>query len=66
MHAVFADGLTVIWWNASSTFRVYHAGHELIAFTNYHAETLEDAQRIARNWYADGGPETVQDYLTHA
>ena len=66
MHAVFTDGKAVtIWWNASATFRVYHYGRELIAFTNYGAETLADAQAIARDWYVNGGAEDVDIHLAH-
>lgn len=52
MHAVFADGLTVIWWNASATFRVYYAGREILAFTHYDIETLGQAQSAAKDWYS--------------
>lgn len=57
MHAVFADGLTVIRWNTQATFTVNHAGRDVHAWTNYSVQTLEQAQGAAAQWWHDGGKE---------
>lgn len=64
MHAVFTDGrAVVIWWNASATFRVYHYGRELTAFTTYGVESLAQAQAVAGDWFHGYGKDSIQDHL---
>jgi len=46
-----------IWWNGSATFTLRGSrGHwDIEAFTNYHAENVEQAGEIAAEWWTDYG-----------
>lgn len=65
LEVVFTEDPFTITWNGSATFSVYHHGREVNVFTNYDVTTPEDAQQVAREWWADYGREGTLDVLAN-